>query len=287
MDWFRCYTELPDDPKLERLPPIAGWLWVTMMCLANKSPCRGYLLMSEGVPYTLKEIAAKARLRIDKVRTFYDQFTNMKMVEVVDLGGQATIHLTNHDKRQYSSDSSTPRVRKHRAGNVTGTLPKRDSNVSETPPDTDTDTDTDTDQDQKPITSGDAPEPDPSLSLIEKELAGAREPEIILPILAELQKVKGYPMDPVTDIKYLIALARDFPSLDLLQQVKTWAVYKLDKPLERKSNPRSQFRRWCQIDFEKQKGGGNNGRGSTNNGTGSRNAPGSTEMAEWEERIYD
>jgi hypothetical protein len=253
-----------------------------MMCLANKSPCRGYLLMSEGVPYTLKEIAAKARLRIDKVRTFYDQFTNMKMVEVVDLDGQATIHLTNHDKRQYSSDSSTPRVRKHRAGNVTGTLPKRDSNVSETPPDTDTDTDTD--QDLKPITSGDAIEPDPSLSLIEKELAGAREPEIILPILAELQKVKGYPMDPVTDIKYLIALAKDFPNLDLLQQVKTWAVYKLDKPLERKSNPRSQFRRWCQIDFEKQqKGGGNNGRGSRPGVS----TPGGSAMSDWERQIYD
>jgi len=267
MDWFRCYTELPDEPKLEDMPPIASWFWVVIMCLANKSPRRGYLLMGEGVPYTLKSVARKARIRYDHARNFYERFTILLMIEVVDLDGQPTMHLTNHNKRQYISDDSTPRVQKHRAGNVSETLLKQKCNDYVTPPDTDTDTDTDT-EDLKPNTSGDSDEPN-------------------LAILAVLKNINGYPFDPAADIKYLVTIAGEFQTLDLLATAKAWAVYKLDKPLEKKSNPRSQFRRWCQFELEKLKKGGNgNGRGKANIGSGTGSATGCGEMEEWEKRIY-
>lgn len=74
----------------------------------------------------------------------------------------------------------------------------------------------------------------PSLSLEERQ------------ILNILKGVKGYPFDYQKDLEYLRMLAVDFPSVDLLREAKRWATYKLDKPLSKRSNPRLQFRRWCE-----------------------------------------
>ena len=64
-------------------------------------------------------------------------------------------------------------------------------------------------------------------------------------ILDELASVKGYPYDNGKDLPHIRKLAADFPQIDLLREAKAWATYKLDKPLDAKSNPRSQFRTWC------------------------------------------
>jgi hypothetical protein len=66
-------------------------------------------------------------------------------------------------------------------------------------------------------------------------------------ILRELKSVKNYPFDYAADLEHLRSLAVDFPDIDILAEVKKWRVYKLDKPLEKKSNPRLQFRNWCEI----------------------------------------
>jgi hypothetical protein len=61
-----------------------------------------------------------------------------------------------------------------------------------------------------------------------------------------LRGVKGYPFDYRTDLEHIRKLAVDFPDVDILVQARKWATYKLDKPLKRKSNPRLQFRNWCE-----------------------------------------
>ncbi len=63
-------------------------------------------------------------------------------------------------------------------------------------------------------------------------------------ILAEFASVKDYPYDEGKDILHVRKLVADFPQIDILAQAKAWATYKMDKPLEAKSNPRSQFRTW-------------------------------------------
>ena len=47
----------------------------------------------------------------------------------------------------------------------------------------------------------------------------------------------------------------DFPGLDLVDEVKAWRAYKLDKPLTQKANPRSQLRNWCKkaVEFGRSK----------------------------------
>ena len=77
----------------------------------------------------------------------------------------------------------------------------------------------------------------------EKEIESATPLE--QSILDELASVKGYPYDESKDLPHIRKLHADFPLIDLLREVKAWATYKVDKPLEANSSPRSQFRTWC------------------------------------------
>jgi len=63
-------------------------------------------------------------------------------------------------------------------------------------------------------------------------------------ILSVLRSVEGYPFDFSKDLQFIRDLAVDYPALDLLYQVKKWRDYKRDKPLTKKSSPRSQLRNW-------------------------------------------
>lgn len=73
-------------------------------------------------------------------------------------------------------------------------------------------------------------------------------------ILAELKAVPNYPFDFTRDLDHIRNLAVDFPTLDLLAEVKKWRTYKSDKPLTPKSNARLQFRVWCEkaIEFRRE-----------------------------------
>ena len=80
-------------------------------------------------------------------------------------------------------------------------------------------------------------------------------------ILVCLNGVKGYPLDHMTDLAYIRTLEKDFPDVDIASEVKKWAVYKLDKPLQKKSNPRSQLRSWMSKVIIFDKGGRINAHG--------------------------
>ena len=56
-----------------------------------------------------------------------------------------------------------------------------------------------------------------------------------------LETVKGYPVDRVIDIEMYKTLHSRYPNLNLLESLKDWSIYKLDKPLKPKDNPRAQI----------------------------------------------
>lgn len=68
--------------------------------------------------------------------------------------------------------------------------------------------------------------------------------------LNQLKQIKNYPFDIEKDIEFINTLLVDFPTLDIKEELKKWAIYKLDKPLTKKSNARSQFRNWCKKSAE-------------------------------------
>jgi len=150
--WFRLYSEMLSDRKLARAARLAGCeratavgVWVGMMCLASESSERGKLLLAPGVPFSGTDIAEEVGCGEETVAGLLDAFARLEMVA---WEGDA-LAITHWGERQYESDKSTARVRKHRArkkqgGNVSETLPERSRNA----PDTDSDTDTESDQTQ-------------------------------------------------------------------------------------------------------------------------------------------
>src|SRR5690554_5293601 len=59
--------------------------------------------------------------------------------------------------------------------------------------------------------------------------------------LNTLAKIENYPFDRRRDLKLYQTMAERYPQIDLIAAVEQWAAYKLDKPLDEKSNPRSQI----------------------------------------------
>lgn len=80
-------------------------------------------------------------------------------------------------------------------------------------------------------------------------------------VLSHLQQITGYPFEYDRDLQLVRLLAVQFPKVDLVETARKWQVYKLDRPLEAKSNPRSQFRTWVRKEQEfMQKRGGKDAR---------------------------
>jgi len=70
-----------------------------------------------------------------------------------------------------------------------------------------------------------------------------------------LKKVENYLFDIKKDEAMLCGLMDKYPNIDLMEALKDWAVYKLDKALTKGSSPRSQINTWIKkgIEFGKYK----------------------------------
>lgn len=65
-----------------------------------------------------------------------------------------------------------------------------------------------------------------------------------------LKGIDNYPIDMKKDIDLYNRLTKKFPMLDILKVAEGYAVYKLDKPIKKKDNPRSQLNTACEKSLE-------------------------------------
>jgi len=143
MPWFRFYAEALDDPKVQRLEPATFKFWVNLLCL-----CSG----TEGQLPPTDDIAFRLRCSNDDV-TFHVTFLVTSGLVDKTANGLAIHSWSN---RQYQSDLSTQRVRKHRENKAAKPCNVSET-VTETAPDTDTDTDTEEDKPPNPPAGGPTP----------------------------------------------------------------------------------------------------------------------------------
>lgn len=122
MQWFRMHAEFATDPKIQCLNETFQRRFVMFLCLQ----CTG-----EFERLSLEELAFALRIEPTELQQTIDAF---KAKGFLDENGK----IRNWNKRQYKSDSSTERVRKHRLSKDE-TLQKRSSNGHVTPSETDTD----------------------------------------------------------------------------------------------------------------------------------------------------
>lgn len=111
--WFRWYHEATHDMKLRTLTPAQRWLWVAVLTAASESPIRGFLLVSEKRPMTDAHLADLANVSVKVVAQTMPVFHETGMIQWdKELG---CWYVGRWDERQHEHQSSTERVRKHRA----------------------------------------------------------------------------------------------------------------------------------------------------------------------------
>lgn len=107
--WFRFYSEVPDDAKVQALSGDLFKLWVNVLCIASRH---------DGVVPGMKEMTFTLRMTPAEVTGGMDALKKAGLFERV----AEAIVPHNWNGRQFQSDSSTERTRRYRAshGNATG-----------------------------------------------------------------------------------------------------------------------------------------------------------------------
>lgn len=134
--WLRLYTELLADRKVRRLDVDHRWLWVVCLVLARMSPKPGELLIADDEPVTIADIADQSGMKPARVEAGMKQLEALGMVA----SGPGGWSIPAWWERQYESDTSADRVRKHRVV----TTKRRYNAVTVTDQNTETDTETET-----------------------------------------------------------------------------------------------------------------------------------------------
>jgi hypothetical protein len=99
--WWRFYSEMVDDPKLARRPPVDSWLWSVILTFARESIEPGLLLIAEGMPVTAEDLARRSRMPIKDVNDALAYFLGApKMLRYED----DTYVVDKWNVRQYDSD---------------------------------------------------------------------------------------------------------------------------------------------------------------------------------------
>lgn len=127
MKWFRLWSDIANNPKVQRLPAPLFKAWINLLCLANQGQPRGSL------PGRIEDIAFGLRIKPSAAATIIDRLIEKRLL---DLGGDRRYHVHNWTRWQRESDDVATRVSQHRArkdsddvgpeneGNVTASLPE-------------------------------------------------------------------------------------------------------------------------------------------------------------------
>ena len=133
MRWFRFYSEVLNDPKVQQLSGNDFKAWVNLLCLANEHEPRGQLPLHDA------EVGFALRISTMAAGRLIARFVEFGLIDLDPIGRTVTMH--GWAGRQFASDDVTLRV----------TLHRRSRNVTETAPDTEqiqnrTETDPETEQ---------------------------------------------------------------------------------------------------------------------------------------------
>lgn len=127
-NWFRLYEEVLNDPKVQTLPSELFKFWINLLCVTSQ--CNGKIPKKD----VSCNISFYLRLPKESVTKMLHQLIELELFEE----NEDFLFPHNWSGRQYKSDSSTDRVRKHREKNklLHETLHGSFKTVSVTPSDT-------------------------------------------------------------------------------------------------------------------------------------------------------
>ena len=132
--WFRFYGEALNDHKVQSLTPDLFKTWVNLLCAAS---------LNDGVLPTAERLSFELRVSAHEMQSRLDELV---LLGLLDIRKDKKLEPHNWEKRQWKSDDSKERVRKHRHSKRHG---NDDVTVTVTPPESEPEPDTDTDTDNK------------------------------------------------------------------------------------------------------------------------------------------
>lgn len=101
--WFRVYDEFLDDPKIQRLHPALLKVLLNVWCVASRN---------DGRLPTIPDMSFSLRMTEDETFRAVSKLAEAGFIDTDDATGEQRPH--GWEARQFRSDSSTDRVRKHR-----------------------------------------------------------------------------------------------------------------------------------------------------------------------------
>jgi hypothetical protein len=104
MKWFRCWSDIKDDPKMLGLSDRDFRIWIHLLALVSEEGEGGEL-----PAFSDQGIASSLRTSVTRWRAALITFTSLGMVM------NDPLTVTNWSKRQFKSDDVTQRSRHHRA----------------------------------------------------------------------------------------------------------------------------------------------------------------------------
>lgn len=102
--WFKMYSEVLNDRKIQSLPGDLLRAWLNLLCIANENPRRGYLPATEDLAFALRVSDEEAeRMAAELLKR-----------GLLDRDDDGSFRPHNWDGRQAREEKSTDRVRRHR-----------------------------------------------------------------------------------------------------------------------------------------------------------------------------
>ena len=126
--WIRLYREALHDPKIVTLSDRQHRAWHNCLLIARDT---------DGVLPPMRDVAVHMRVSTVDAEQLVHELVDAQLVDVEMRGTVASYKMHGWDARQYLSDNSASRVRKHRERKRAVTAMKRYGAVTVTPPDSD------------------------------------------------------------------------------------------------------------------------------------------------------
>jgi len=238
--WIKLYVDMFNNRKIKfirKLPDGNDILlcWVMMLSSAGKCNAGGYIFLTENIPYTPEMLSNEYEIPLSTIKLALETFRKLNMINIdqdncISLSGWEEYQSTDKmaEIREYN------RLAKQKQRKNTKMLSDGVNDLSMT---------------------GQGMSTSCQYTDIDQELDIEKEKTIILTsdedaFFKALQLVKNYPFDREKDLEMYEKLKERYPQLDLVESIKDWSTYKIDKPLKDKCNPRSQINTSCKKHVE-------------------------------------
>lgn len=218
--WIKLHRQIQQHWLWQDKPFDRRSAWIDLLLMANHAPGKvvqgnEVIEIDRGERITSEvKLAERWGWSRKKVRNFLQLLASDGMIEDIKEARKRTrIKVCNY--RVYQDSGDNERTAKEQGGNNAGTSEEQGGNINK--------------NDKKNNNDKERQEDIYILTADEERF------------LATLKQVENYPLDREKDLEMYRTLAGRYSELDLNEAIEQWRMYKLDKPLEEKSNPRSQI----------------------------------------------